>query len=182
MDKTIFIKNERQYASTFAVDERKEVGEGVERRVIKTEKFRKVFQPKTVNSATGMVENTGFTELSRSEFDDLNKIRVFKSYIESGRFTVYNDAPADALKDTQIIDRLKKENNELKDELKALKKVVGDLKMASKDEGKTEVDLTPKKGKATTGKDSTKTELKDSKEKINLEDSVLGEDEDEDTF
>ncbi len=125
-DVSVFIKNNRQYQSTFVVKATKEVedGEGNKTKRVFV-KFTKVFEPLRTDPVTGNLLSTGFTEVSKEEFGDLMKLKVFSKFIEKGSFVCYDEAPEGALLDSQIISSLRSENNALKERIKELETLVG---------------------------------------------------------
>lgn len=125
-DVSVFIKNNRQYQSTFVVKATKEVedGEGNKTKRVFV-KFTKVFEPLRTDPVTGNLLSTGFTEVSKEEFSDLMKLKVFSKFIEKGSFVCYDEAPEGALLDSQIISSLRSENNALKERIKELETLVG---------------------------------------------------------
>lgn len=125
-DVSVFIKNNRQYQSTFVVKATKEVedGEGNKTKRVFV-KFTKVFEPLRTDPVTGNLLSTGFTEVSKEEFADLMKLKVFSKFIEKGSFVCYDEAPEGALLDSQIVSSLRSENNALKERVKELETVIG---------------------------------------------------------
>lgn len=125
-DVSVFIKNNRQYQSTFVVKATKEVedGEGNKAKRVFV-KFTKVFEPLRTDPVTGNLLSTGFTEVSKEEFGDLMKLKVFSKFIEKGSFVCYDEAPEGALLDSQIVSSLRSENNALKERIKELETVIG---------------------------------------------------------
>lgn len=125
-DVSVFIKNNRQYQSTFVVKATKEVedGEGNKTKRVFV-KFTKVFEPLRTDPVTGNLLSTGFTEVSKEEFGDLMKLKVFSKFIEKGSFVCYDEAPEGALLDSQIVSSLRSENNALKERIKELETLVG---------------------------------------------------------
>lgn len=125
-DVSVFIKNNRQYQSTFVVKATKEVedGEGNKTKRVFV-KFTKVFEPLRTDPVTGNLLSTGFTEVSKEEFGDLMKLKVFSKFIEKGSFVCYDEAPEGALLDSQIVSSLRSENNALKERIKELETVIG---------------------------------------------------------
>ena len=125
-DVSVFIKNNRQYQSTFVVKATKEVedGEGNKTKRVFV-KFTKVFEPLRADPVTGNLISTGFTEVSKEEFSDLMKLKVFSKFIEKGSFVCYDEAPEGALLDSQIVSSLRSENNALKERIKELETLVG---------------------------------------------------------
>lgn len=125
-DVSVFIKNNRQYQSTFVVKATKEVedGEGNKTKRVFV-KFTKVFEPLRTDPVTGNLLSTGFTEVSKEEFGDLMKLKVFSKFIEKGSFVCYDEAPEGALLDSQIVSSLRSENNALKERVKELETVIG---------------------------------------------------------
>lgn len=125
-DVSVFIKNNRQYQSTFVVKATKEVedGEGNKTKRVFV-KFTKVFEPLRTDPVTGNLLSTGFTEVSKEEFSDLMKLKVFSKFIEKGSFVCYDEAPEGALLDSQIVSSLRSENNALKERIKELETLLG---------------------------------------------------------
>ena len=125
-DVSVFIKNNRQYQSTFVVKATKEVedGEGNKTKRVFV-KFTKVFEPLRTDPVTGNLLSTGFTEVSKEEFGDLMKLKVFSKFIEKGSFVCYDEAPEGALLDSQIVTSIRSENNALKERIKELETLVG---------------------------------------------------------
>lgn len=125
-DVSVFIKNNRQYQSTFVVKTTKEVedGEGNKTKRVFV-KFTKVFEPLRTDPVTGNLLSTGFTEVSKEEFSDLMKLKVFSKFIENGSFVCYDEAPEGALLDSQIVSSLRSENNALKERIKELETLLG---------------------------------------------------------
>lgn len=125
-DVSVFIKNNRQYQSTFVVKATKEVedGEGNKTKRVFV-KFTKVFEPLRTDPVTGNLLSTGFTEVSKEEFVDLMKLKVFSRFIEKGSFVCYDEAPEGALLDSQIVSSLRSENSALKERIKELETLVG---------------------------------------------------------
>lgn len=125
-DVSVFIKNNRQYQSTFVVKATKEVedGEGNKTKRVFV-KFTKVFEPLRTDPVTGNLLSTGFTEVSKEEFGDLMKLKVFSKFIEKGSFVCYDEAPEGALLDSQIVSSLRSENNALKERIKELETLIG---------------------------------------------------------
>jgi hypothetical protein len=125
-DVSVFIKNNRQYQSTFVVKATKEVedGEGNKTKRVFV-KFTKVFEPLRTDPVTGNLLSTGFTEVSKEEFSDLMKLKVFSKFIEKGSFVCYDEAPEGALLDSQIVSSLRSENAALKERIKELETLVG---------------------------------------------------------
>ena len=125
MTKSVFIKNNRPYQSTFAIK-----AEADGRGFIK---FTKTFDALRVDPVTGRILSTGYTEVSNEEFADLKTLKIFAGYIKDGSFVVFDKAPEDALKDSQIVSSLRKENGELKAKIKELETLLGTGKPSEKE-------------------------------------------------
>jgi len=134
-DESVFIKNNRQYQSNFVVKTTKVVDDGegnkTKRAVIK---FTKSFEPLRTDPVTGNVLTTGYTEVSKSEFEDLKKLRVFAEYIKKGSFVCYDEAPADALLDSQLVNSLRRENKSLRSRIAELEKLAEAGKIKDKED------------------------------------------------
>lgn len=134
-DESVFIKNNRQYQSNFVVKTTKLVDDGegnkTKRAVIK---FTKSFEPLRTDPVTGNVLTTGYTEVSKSEFEDLKKLRVFAEYIKKGSFVCYDEAPADALLDAQLVNSLRRENKSLRSRIAELEKLAEAGKIKAKED------------------------------------------------
>jgi len=125
-DVSVFIKNNRQYQSTFVVKATKEVEDGEGNKTKRAfVKFTKVFEPLRTDPVTGNLLSTGYTEVSKAEFADLMKLKVFSKFIEKGSFVYYDEAPEGALLDSQIVSSLRSENNSLKERIKELETLIG---------------------------------------------------------
>jgi len=134
-DESVFIKNNRQYQSNFVVKTTKLVDDGegnkTKRAVIK---FTKSFEPLRTDPVTGNVLTTGYTEVSKSEFEDLKKLRVFAEYIKKGSFVCYDEAPADALLDAQLVNSLRRENKSLRSRIAELEKLASAVNVKDKED------------------------------------------------
>jgi len=134
-DESVFIKNNRQYQSNFVVKTTKVVDDGegnkTKRAVIK---FTKSFEPLRTDPVTGNVLTTGYTEVSKSEFEDLKKLRVFAEYIKKGSFVCYDEAPADALLDSQLVNSLRRENKSLQSRIAELEKLASAVNVKDKED------------------------------------------------
>lgn len=123
---SVFIKNNRQYQSTFVVKATREVEDGEGKKTKRAfVKFTKVFEPFRADPVTGNVLSTGYTEVSKEEFENLKKLKVFASYIKKGNFVCYDEAPEGALLDSQIVSSLRSENSALKERIKELETLIG---------------------------------------------------------
>lgn len=121
---SVFIKNNRQYQSTFVVKATREVEDGEGKKTKRSfVKFTKVFEPFRADPVTGNVLSTGYTEVSKEEFENLKKLKVFASYIKKGNFVCYGEAPEGALLDSQIVNALRKENTSLRKRIAELEKL-----------------------------------------------------------
>lgn len=121
---SVFIKNNRQYQSTFVVKATREVDDGEGKKTKRAfVKFTKVFEPFRADPVTGNVLSTGYTEVSKEEFENLKKLKVFASYIKKGNFVCYDEAPEGALLDSQIVNALRKENTSLRKRIAELEKL-----------------------------------------------------------
>jgi hypothetical protein len=115
----LFIKNTSQYDATYTAVSITVVKDnsGTEVEVV-THLFTKVFSSFTKDPTTGIVQRTGYTSISEEEFEALSgSCKLFRKALQSGRLVRFKDAPADALLDSQIIDKLVAENAELKKQL-----------------------------------------------------------------
>ena len=116
MEKTVFIFNGRQYLTTLGATKDIEIKDDAGKvRIVKQKVLEKAFPVFVKSPDTGSVIHTGYTLLTQEEFSTmLNGSKVFASYIKSGQFKKFDEAPPEALLDTEIIDRLGEENVELK--------------------------------------------------------------------
>jgi len=168
-DVSVFIKNNRQYQSTFVVKATKEVEDGEGNKTKRAfVKFTKVFEPLRTDPVTGNLLSTGFTEVSKEEFGDLMKLKVFSKFIENGSFVCYDEAPEGALLDSQIVSSLRSENNALKERIKELETLLG-VSIKGKEN-------TKKKGTNKKKTDQVEdTPVEEEEEEINEEDSETPE-------
>lgn len=112
MEKTVFIFNSRPYLTTLGATKDVEVKDDTGKvRIVKQKVLEKAFPVFVKAPDTGSVIHTGYTLLTQDEYSTmLNGSKVFASYIKSGQFKKFDDAPAEALLDTEMIDRLGSEN------------------------------------------------------------------------
>lgn len=125
-EKAIFIQNKGMYDLTVSAvrTENADDGQGgtYKRRV---EYLTKTFSIRREDSATGRLLSTGFTMLSEAEYKSLEKdCKFFVSDIKSGNLVKFDEAPQEALLDTELISSLQSENAALKAEIEEKKNLL----------------------------------------------------------
>lgn len=76
------------------------------------------------NPITGMVEATGVTPVEESVVDELKKAKLFNRLVEGTQLVIYDEAPREALLDSQLIDLAEAKVRELEEENDRLKEAL----------------------------------------------------------
>lgn len=119
MGKDVFIKNNTRYDMIVPIAAVVE-----DDRVLK--KFQTTFRRRTVDPTTGNVLATGYTKLTKEEYDRHDMDETFKKQVRKGLLEVFgaDDVPSDAMSEADIIESLQAQLEEAKAEIAALRALV----------------------------------------------------------
>jgi len=118
----VFIKNTTPYDQTFLLARKQNTDapsmlNDVERSV--------VFPTYLKDAATGQVIETGFTELDSDTYNRLlEEVPLFAAALKRGALVKYDEAPPEALKDSQLLEKARAEAEALRQRIAELEAAV----------------------------------------------------------
>ena len=123
----LYVKNIGQYKLAFSAVSTTEVTDAAGRKsVVKVPTFTRTFGVFSKDPATGQVLHTGFTPIEDKEYQELFKTsKPFLSAITNGALIKYDEAPPEALLDSQLLDKANSEALELREKVAELKRIIG---------------------------------------------------------
>lgn len=107
----MFIRNTSPYTVTYPLISKTDEGEVIQSNVS--------FPCKQVDVA-GMVIHTGFTEIDEETYNKLLELKLFQTAIKNGVLVKYDEAPPEALKDSQLLDAAQEQIKKLTERVKEL--------------------------------------------------------------
>lgn len=122
----LYVKNVGQYKLAYSAVSTTEVNDEAGRKtVVKVPTFTRSFGVFTKDPATGQILHTGFTPIEDKEYEELFKTsKPFLSAITKGTLVKYDEAPPEALLDSQLIDKANSEVSTLREEISKLNRII----------------------------------------------------------
>jgi hypothetical protein len=120
----VFVKNTGRYDATFTALEKVSAKDQSGKEVLVDKKlFTKTFATHSKDPSTGRVVSTGYTAIEEDDYKKLlTSCKLFAASVKNGTLVKYGEAPADALLDTQLLEKLSAENKALKSRVAELEK------------------------------------------------------------